>query len=577
MGHLSDDASRLKYKYIGDNLQISPSGEGVWFISLPYIHQAQNTNLDKINKELDVFIDNVDENGTIVILASSFYAASFLSELTSSAYLKLWFGVKVDELPQQFDELKQSHAALLVLTKYQGNLKHTKTRISYSFCPYCEKTTKDYGGKKHLYHEFGTLMSDVWRDIQFKYDEDLKPIITRLSDLFGLEDYSILNHIDLRGNALFCEQNISNHKYSKVINDLPYDKSILLNGDCLEELKNIPDNSIDFCFADPPYNIKKKYETWNDDIDIKEYFDWCDKWLNELARIVKPNKTVALLNIPQWSVRYFQYLSTLLDFQDWIIWEALGLPVRQVMPAHYTILCFSKGKPRELPGLRQTEQKTSDIQINALNTIKQDYCYRVSCTKKRIKENIDDKELISNIWWDIHRLKHNSQRVDHPTQLPPMLMYRLISLFTDENEVVLDPFNATGTTSLCAEQLKRKFIGIELSEYYHGIATNRHNELRSGKDPFRKNNDTPKSKNSYVRRVEKQKYAVDKKTLQLEVKRLAKRLGRIPSREDVIEFTEYKIEYFDNYFVSWSEVTAAARTTGMEKVENRKDYELLQK
>jgi len=80
-------------------------------------------------------------------------------------------------------------------------------------------------------------------------------------------------------------------------------------------------------------------------------------------------------------------------------------------------------------------------------------------------------------------------------------------------------------------------------------------------------------KNSYVKRLTKQKYAVDKKTLQLEIKQLAIKLSRIPNREDVIAFSSYPIEYFDNYFINWGEVTAAARTTGMENVEHKKDYQ----
>ena len=156
-------------------------------------------------------------------------------------------------------------------------------------------------------------------------------------------------------------------------------------------------------------------------------------------------------------------------------------------------------------------------------------------------------------------------------------MNRLISLFTNEDEIVLDPFNGAGTTSLCAEMLKRNFIGIELSEYYHSISSNRHNELRMGIDPFRKYNNVPNAKNSYVQRLKKQKYEVDKKSLQLEVKQISRKLGRIPSRKDVLENTQYKIEYFDNYFINWSEVTAAARTTGMEKVEHKNNYDLFQK
>lgn len=575
MGHLSDNANRLNYNFIGKNLQVGTfSQSDVWFLTLPYFNQDQNTDLNSVNRYINSFIDAANKNATIIILTSPFYASYFLSELNPLATLKVWFGLSATDITQRDGQLNQTHAALLVLTKYKKSLEHTKTRIAYSFCPHCDRTTKDYGGKKHLYHEFGTLMSDVWRDITISYNGNLEPVIDRLQDIFGIEPYTALNHIDLRYdqfNAL-STPTFKLPEFGDVINEIPFNESTLLNGDCLEELRQIPDNSIDFCFADPPYNIKKKYESWNDGIDIREYFEWCDIWITELARIIKPKRTVALLNIPQWAARHFKHLITLLDFQDWIIWEALGLPVRMIMPAHYTVLCFSKGEPRPMPGL--TRNSNSELESLALNTYKQGYCTRISCIKKRAKEQVQDKELVSNLWWDIHRLKHNSRRIDHPTQLPPMFMYRLISLFTNENEIVLDPFNGAGTTSLCSEQLNRKFIGIELSGYYHLISTNRHNELREGIDPFRKNDNVPKAKNSYVERLKKQKYEVDKKTLQLEVKEISKRLGRIATRQDVIENTQYKIEYFDNYFINWSEVTAAARTTGMAQVENKDDYNM---
>ena len=577
MRHLSDNVKRLRYNYIGENLQIeSFSQTDVWFLSLPYFNKNQNIDLNRINQIINLFIENANKNATIIILTSPFYASYLLSGLSPLVTLKVWFGVKANDIHQIEGQLEQKHAALLVLTKYKKSMRHTKTRIAYSFCPHCDRTTKDYGGKKHLYHEFGTLMSDVWRDITISYNESLEPVTGRLQDVFGIEPYLTLNHIDLRKNEFTPLKTpiFEMPEFADTINEIPLNESTLLNGDCLEELRQIPDNSIDFCFADPPYNIKKKYESWNDGIDIREYFEWCDRWITELARVIKPKRTVALLNIPQWAIRHFKHLIRLLYFQDWIIWEALGLPVRMIMPAHYTVLCFSKGEPRPLPGI--TRVNHSELESRALNTFKQDYCSRISCIKRRAKEQIQDKEFVSNLWWDIHRLKHNSKRVDHPTQLPSIFMYRLISLFTNESEIVLDPFNGAGTTSLCAEQLNRTYIGIELSEYYHSISNNRHNELRRGIDPFRKNDNVPKAKNSYVQRLKKQKYEVDKKTLQLEVKKISKKLGRIPTRQDILGLTQYKIEYFDNYFISWSEVTAAARTTGMEQVENKSDYDLFQ-
>jgi hypothetical protein len=83
------------------------------------------------------------------------------------------------------------------------------------------------------------------------------------------------------------------------------------------------------------------------------------------------------------------------------------------------------------------------------------------------------------------------------------------------------------------------------------------------------------SKNSLVPRLKKQIYKVPKKTLQLEVKRVTGEIGHIPSRDELNQFGKYSIEYYDKYFVSWGEVTAAARTTGMdEKRSKNKDNEV---
>lgn len=179
---------------------------------------------------------------------------------------------------------------------------------------------------------------------------------------------------------------------------------------------------------------------------------------------------------------------------------------------------------------------------------------------------IKDRTELYDIWYDIHRLKHNSRRVDHPCQLPPLLMRRLYALFTRPGEIILDCFNGAGTSTLAAQQMQRRYIGIELSPEYHQLACQRHEQLSNGKDPFAKNDDVPKSKNSRVERLPKQTYAVPKKTLQLDVKRIAQQLGRLPTREEVKNLSRYPIDYYDNYFVSWGEVCAAARNSGMSEL-----------
>jgi site-specific DNA-methyltransferase (adenine-specific) len=142
-------------------------------------------------------------------------------------------------------------------------------------------------------------------------------------------------------------------------------------------------------------------------------------------------------------------------------------------------------------------------------------------------------------------------------------MWRLITTFARPGETVLDPFNGAGTTTLCAAQLGRQYIGMELSRQYHELAARRHDELERGVDPFEKADRVPRAKNSKVRRLPKAKYEVPKKHLQMEVKAIARSLGRLPTREEVARLSRFPIRYFDDYFVSWGEVCAAARTTGM--------------
>jgi site-specific DNA-methyltransferase (adenine-specific) len=450
MTHLSENAFTLKVQKTNDDIaNIIATAPNAELIILPFYENLESIP-PNLYDTLNNFMLKGNENSVFLLFTSPVFAVDYCAQLPEGIHYKLWIAIQTEFKNGSANGLKENHSALLVFTKYKGSLRHTKTRMAYTYCPACSKTTKDYGGKKHLYHEFGTLLSDVWRNISFKEGEYPAQIIDILKDLFGLKEYECLNVYD---NREMYKSTLKPHvfkPFSDKIN-IPDNSEILYNGDCIRHLKSIPDNSIDFCFADPPYNIMKKYHNFDDGIDIKKYFEWCDSWLCELGRVIKPNCTVAILNIPQWCIRHFKYLSTILDYHDWIVWEGLSLPVRMIMPAHYSIICFSKGKPRNLPF---SEEKY-------IKSFSNNYCLRPNCINERKKQGVNDSEYITNLWWNIHRLKHNSKRVDHPCQLPPLFMLRLISVFTNENEIVLDPFNGVGTTTLSAKMLNRKYIGIE--------------------------------------------------------------------------------------------------------------------
>lgn len=574
MSHKSEDAHRLKITShkITDithaSKRVRPD-DSVYLYVFPHgrtdIDAAQS---ESIYLQLSEQFSQLSQNSVVCILTSAPDAARIQPYLQKSLKFQLWVSVKATAKIKSSSHLPNNHLALLILTRYQGTLQHTKTRIAYTYCPACQKTTKDYGGKKHTYHHYGTLMSDVWRDFEYSPNGQIEPITTRLADLFGLKPYTHLEVFDFKSCPVLqtCEKNTPIMKLSSENGQQTNRgiKSRLINGDCLISLKKIPNNSIHFCFADPPYNIMKKYDDYNDGREISTYFDWCDKWLAELARILRPGCTCAVLNIPLWAIRHYQFMAKVLNFQTWIVWEALSLPVRMIMPAHYAIVCFSKGLARPLPGLSGATLLSPEHDY--LTAPQDTLCLRSSCISRRIEKNQASHVSISDLWWDVHRLKHNSYRVDHPCQLPPMLMRRLFALFTNKEETILDCFNGAGTSTLIAQEMNRKYIGIELSTQYHELALQRHDELNSGLNPFRKRDGVPTAKNSRVVRLQKQKYDVPKKILQLDVKRIANKIGRLPSPDDVKRLSEYPFRYFENYFVSWGEVCAAARTTGMSEL-----------
>lgn len=575
MAHISDNSKPLSIRQVDilnlEELFLLTKGfDDVCLIRLPSIDNPEQFDSSIINIEnvIAKLAINLGEQATLIVVGEIIDLLRIESAMPPEARYQHWIAIRRIN-PEQvgLGYLANEHFGALVHTRYTPSLKHTKTRIKYTYCPICDKTTKDYGGKKHTYHSEGTLISDVWRDVTSDLKNDLTPVVDRFADLFGLDLYKELVVFD-------CTKVKLNRIKPPVIQFVADEKPIptgMLNSivekDCLSALKTIPDNSIDYVFADPPYNLRKKYLGYSDDLEIKNYFDWCDEWIAQIARILKPGRTFSLLNIPLWSVRHFLFAESVLNYQNWIVWDALSFPVRLIMPSHYTILNFSKGKPRSLPGLighsGKTRPNSASQVFDALKPLADFYCLRSDCIDRRIRNRVNDRSVLTDIWSDIHRLKHNSRRVDHPCQLPPQLMYRLISLFTEESETVLDCFNGAGTTTLSAHQINRNYIGIEASSDYCEIARCRHEEISAGVDPFRKVDRVLISKNSPVARMPKQKYVVSKKVLQLEVREISKQLGHLPTRQEVSMLSHYPIDYFDKYFTSWGEVTAAARTTGM--------------
>lgn len=242
----------------------------------------------------------------------------------------------------------------------------------------------------------------------------------------------------------------------------------ILEGDCLELFKQMPDDSVDMTFADPPFNLKKKYTSYKDSLELQEYIKWCEKWISEMVRVTKLTGSIFLHNIPKWLTYYASHLNKIADFKHWISWEAPTAPMgKSLQPNHYGILFYTK---------KQKDSKIYELRYPHKRDRKKGFLWKDYGGKKNQLHPFGP--LVSDIWTDIHRIKHNVKRDPHPCQLPIHLLDRLILMTTDENDVVLDPFSGTGTTAISAKRLGRKFIGFELDPEYVKISNEKLSNIK---------------------------------------------------------------------------------------------------
>ncbi len=215
-------------------------------------------------------------------------------------------------------------------------------------------------------------------------------------------------------------------------------------------------------FADPPFNLNKKYSSYSDSKEHLDYLKWCDEWISEMVRVTKPSGSIFLHNIPRWLSYYAPHLNKISYFRHWIVWDSGGAPLgKTLLPNHYGILYYTKSesyKDFKFHDIRRAHPK-----CRLCKSLSKDYG-----GKKHLAHAFGP--LLSDVWNDIHRIRHTKRRDDHPCQLPIPLLERLILMTTDENDIVLDPFTGTGTTAIAAKKLGRRYVGIELDAQYAAIA-----------------------------------------------------------------------------------------------------------
>ncbi len=242
-----------------------------------------------------------------------------------------------------------------------------------------------------------------------------------------------------------------------------------------------------------------------------------------------------VLNLPHWTMYHAAFLNRRLYFQNWIVWDALSEPRGKLMPAHYGLLFYTK---------HPTDFTFNYDQVGELDA--RYYCLRSSCIRRRKAARVDDKMVLTDIWWDIHRIKHRRYRDYHPCQLPDALMERIVRLSTNEGDVVLDALCGTGTTVVTATRLGRRYVGIDVDERYVQMTRDKIAQVEQ---------------KGYVERksVHKPQRKYTKKELQLELRDLAAKLGRLPTPGDVRDMSEYDLKLFFDLFPTWGKALKAAK------------------
>ena len=245
----------------------------------------------------------------------------------------------------------------------------------------------------------------------------------------------------------------------------------IVNGDCLKEIKKIPNKSFDLVFADPPYNMQigenltrpdsSKVNGVNDKWDrfnsLKHYDEFCLAWVNECKRILKDNGSIWVIGSYHNIFRLGYHLQNL-DY--WLLNEVI----------------WRKNNP--MPNFRGTRfTNAHETLIWASKNKKSKYTFNY----QSLKCLNDDLQMRSD--WTLpicngkERLKKNGKKI-HSTQKPEALLHRIILATTNKGDAIFDPFLGTGTTAVVAKKLGRKYFGIEKDKKYFKAAVDRLNKTK---------------------------------------------------------------------------------------------------
>jgi site-specific DNA-methyltransferase (adenine-specific) len=263
---------------------------------------------------------------------------------------------------------------------------------------------------------------------------------------------------DFAVSSLFQSENVfdPSHYVEKISPAFASEYGALYRGDCTKVLKSVKTESIDTVFADPPFNLGKDYGgNVNDRLHEDDYLPWCHRWIDECVRVLKPGGSFFLYNLPKWNIPLGYYLGTSgLQFRHWIaVSIKLLLPIPgRLYPAHYSLIYYSKGKPKTFRRIRTPIETCR----HCGGEIRDYGGHRDAMNGKGVN--------LMDVWTDIPPVRHwkFKSKKRKANALSTKMLDRVVEMSTNEGDIVLDPFGGSGTTFAVCEKKKRHWLGVEV-------------------------------------------------------------------------------------------------------------------
>jgi len=241
-------------------------------------------------------------------------------------------------------------------------------------------------------------------------------------------------------------------------------KNKIINGDCIEELKKLPENSVDLVVTSPPYNVGINYDCWDDKKPFEEYKKFMRNWLGGVFRVLKDDGRIAL-NIP-YEINIKENGGRLLLVSEyWEVMKNIGfkfagiVDLRESNPHRVKLTAWGSWLSPSAPYIYNPKECVIIAYKNQWKKLIKGKSYFNKDNKKEFQE------LVYGMW-DYRAETKGLTKANFSLDIP----MKAIKILTYEENIVLDPFLGSGTTGVACAKLNRDFIGIEISKEYVRIA-----------------------------------------------------------------------------------------------------------